>query len=244
MTQSQDLDSAGTSAERSYSAAEIGKELGRTDKWVRNQRATLEKIYYWCVGDLKTPENLYTQFAFDEIRKLQLNTSSAVPVIKDGKTVYARNKKAKLTRINRKMSVQAYAQAIWESHGRPAFQTPLEGDEEADNSVEVPVEVVVEEDPEMHSIQLAFNNPERSTDIELLDDVGSISGDMQSTMANFKNFLTQGGRQVGRELGAIYGQSLAVGFQESMNQAVSDVTNVVQPEKKANTTRKGTRKEG
>jgi hypothetical protein len=201
-------------------AGEIAKLLGRSDKWVRDQRAVLEWIYYWQTEALKTSDGRrYTEFAFIEIAKLQASVGSGVPLVKDGKLQTDRKGKAKIKRQSPPTTLADYSEKIWQEWEVEPNLTPFS---EAESPTEVQAEVLGEEVEQgaiaTTSTVLIFPQIVPDAQVQNAEGIDQLAHDLGASLQGLQAFATHLGSNIGENLG--FGQAIVAGIQRDANRAM------------------------
>lgn len=226
-------------AERS--AVEIAKLCGQTsDRWTRNQRGKIESILKRCRNGSALVESLkasggkaYSGSAYQLIALMQRYTSTEAPVLRGGKVVLSRNGIARTQQIERKLLPRQFEELIVSRLGAATDFDEFvpDADPELDpESTEFVEAEFCDEDPEKVSSALVFQdkNPRHAMQHSaVLDDSAAIAQDTGETLANTTKFVSQKFEELGKLLGATAVQAMNLGFQDSVNQGVTDLVNSV-----------------
>ncbi|MGA7933908.1 MAG: hypothetical protein WCA35_10210 [Kovacikia sp.] len=234
----------------SYTAVQIANRCGRSDKWCREQRVTLEKIYYWCPEAFKTKTSRgdrYSKFAHDVIIDFQQQTAGDIPLIKDGEVQYDRKGKAKLVLADptTRLTVEQYALEVWLRHQ----QKPISlGDATPEVPPNVPADVPIEGElePEFSSeltrTEIVFEDAPRSLGPAISDDSRLTVQQTTSNLSGLRQRLKQVGQALGDEMGAVFSQSLTNSFHNRVNQEISQLTDVAPESEAPKVSKKNTQK--
>ncbi|MEO0988455.1 MAG: hypothetical protein AAFY20_23385 [Cyanobacteria bacterium J06639_14] len=217
----------GTSARNSYTAEEIATACLRSDRWVRTQRETLETIYYWCPEHLKSSDGSYTEWAFEQIKNLQLHTSTKIPKENKGKL--------KLEANSSRISIDQYRSMVWDMHGKLGPNL----DEDLDSSAELPPGTSARNPDETEIIDLEFDEPDSGETVaDSLDNALAVNYSTASNLANLQSRLLAQYQQLGESMGAMAVEAMSTGFHQVLTEGMTDVVDVVAPTPKAKTIKK------
>jgi hypothetical protein len=189
-----------------YTAVDLAKELGTSDRNLsQNWFPKLEEIFWWKVADLKDGDR-FTAWAREEFFNLQAAISPKVPMRSPDCIILRDDSGKPLMQPNPdRIGIDAYKQQLWERYNR----TP-EKRVDAPAAI-VPVEVVDSEIIERE--ETALTN---------IDNLGSF---LDLNLAN----ITQSGRALGNEIGAIFLEETAKGADETIRNGLNNLGKALNP---------------
>lgn len=236
----------------SFSAADLSKLLGVSDRTIRNWRKDLEWVYYWAVDRLKAADGGYSQHCYTLLMEYQSQVTSGIPMRdKNGHLKFDRKSgRAKLKRQKPPKTLQQYAETVWQKHRQPANAVPyITPETPTEISEAITAEILDQDEPastnELESVALVFTAPQQGLEVVYLNNVSEIAADTQSSFNSFRKArlarITQQAAVDGAEDACLY----AATYQKVHNQALETMMNVgqVEPEPPKEVKR-STRKKG